>query len=114
MQSSHFVMTIEEALKLKIERQVKYYDSSTTPPLASSTLSSQTGPNYSKVEVALQTVSLIFIFVLLLITLKCVYNYHIKKKPANTFPVTLRKAVDLEFKTTSHTHQEPDSISVIM
>ncbi len=111
------VMSIEEALKLKIERQGKFYASSSPGPTFTSSSPGLTTSQTGSLVVAIQIVSfilLLLILVILLLTIfKLLFSNFIKKKPSSTLPLTVIKEVKREFKKNDGPSKEFDSISEV-
>jgi len=116
------VMTIEEALKLKIERQGKFHASSSPGPTISSsspglhvlTPASQTGSLVFAIQVVSFILLLLILAILLFLTFKCVFSHYIRKKPKSTLPLNVIQEVGQEFKKNYEQSKEIDSISQVL
>jgi hypothetical protein len=107
-------MTIEDAVKLKVDRQQKYFASSSTGPTLTSTapVNFQAESNITYIlYTAVQILVLIILCVLLVIFLKCMFDCFIKKKTSDAH---IRAGNQIGKIVVDASKKELDSVSVVM
>jgi hypothetical protein len=106
-------MTIEDAVKLKVDRQQKYFASSSTGPTLTSTapINFQAESNITYILTAVQILVLIILCVLLVIFLKCMFDCFIKKKTSDAH---IRAGNQIGKIVVDASKKELDSVSVVM
>jgi hypothetical protein len=106
-------MTIEDAVKLKVDRQQKYFASSSTGPTLTSTapINFQAESNITYILTAVQILVLIILCVLLVIFFKCMFDCFIKKKTSDAHIRAGNQIGKIVFDASKI---ELDSVSVVM